>query len=336
MKAILLILFLMAPVLSFAQEDTLWFDKEWKPCKNKTKASFYRLPEKQQGGYLIRDYYLETNTVQMLGFSTTKEPLHLEGKCTYYSPDGKKEMEGYYKHDVKTGIWTTWIAGGDSTVVNEDKIVVVKKPRIIKKGPLLYDPDHPFSVSARGKAIGFFIIEDTYFLTFSLGPELMYRKHSLGIDGSWFRWRYERDNSDDVGMYSQYELRNWLHLDYKYTFVAFDPAMIDLYFNVYDKIGNYQMWYDRYEDYDFGTRDMAFLESTAKGTFNEPGLGFGIRKYADGSRFGIDCSANVGYRFTNNNERTVLSATETAFRDHVKGESFEFYMRLNLFYNFGK
>ncbi|MCW3102313.1 MAG: hypothetical protein JWO09_753 [Bacteroidetes bacterium] len=335
MKVFLLVLCFMIPVLSFAQEDTLWFDKEWKPCK-KTKGQFYRIAEQQQGGYLIRDYYRETNRLQMLGFSTTREPLHLEGKCTYYSPNGKKEMEGYYRHDVKVGAWTTWTPGGDSTIVNEDRIEAPKKPRIIKKGPLIYAPGHPFSVLARTKAVGFFIIEDTYFLTFSLGPELMYGKHSLGIDGSWFRWRNEQDNSDDEGMYSQYELRSWLHLDYKYTFLSFDPSMIEVYFNAYDKIGNYQMWYDRYEEYDFGTRDMSFLNSTAKGTFNEPGLGFGIRKYLLGSRFGIDCSANLGYRFSDNNERTVISATETAFRDHVKQERFLFYMRLNLFYNFGK
>lgn len=334
MRSFFFILCLVIPSLSFAQRDTIWFDAEWKLCK-KTKSSFYRVAEKQEGGYLVSDYYRETNMIQMRGFSTTKEPLHLEGKCTYYFTDGKKEMEGNYKHDVRVGLWTTWTAGGDSTTVNEDKIVV-KQPHIIKKGPLWYYPEHPFSVSVRGKAIGFFIIEDAYFLTFSLGPELMYRKHSLGIDGSWFRWRYEQDNSEDVGMYSQYELRSWLHLDYKYTFLAFDPAMIDIYFNLYDKIGNYQMWYDRYEDYDFGTKDMAFLESTAKGTFNEPGLGFGIRKYAGRSRFGIDCSANAGYRFTNNNERIVISSTETAFRDHVKGQNYVFYMRLNLFYNIGR
>jgi hypothetical protein len=333
LKKLIFILSLLTSAISFAQ-DTLYFDADWKLCK-KGKASFYRIPEKQNGGYMINDYYLNTNILQMHVFSKTKEPTVKEGKCTYYYPDGKKETEGYYRHDAKIGTWTSWTKDGiDSTFKNYD--TVAKQKRIIMKGPLLYDPAHPYSISVRGKAASFFIIEDTYFMTFTLGTELMYKKHSLGIDGSWFRWRYERDNSEDVGMYSQYELRSWLHLDYKYTFIAFDPAMIDFYINAYDKIGNYQMWYDRYEDYDFGTRDMTYLQSTAKGKFNEPGLGLGIRKYADRSRFGLDCSTNVGYRFTDNNERTFISATETAFRDHVKGQNFVFYMRLSCFYNFGR
>ena len=96
------------------------------------------------------------------------------------------------------------------------------------------------------------------------------------------------------------------------------------------------MWYNKYSDYDFGIRDMAFLESKTAGTFNEPGAGIGVRKYAEESGFGIDCSVNGGYQSTDYNEHKVLSATATDFRDGVKNQKLVFDMRINLIYNFGR
>lgn len=191
-----------------------------------------------------------------------------------------------------------------------------------------------FSLTLRGKIVGFFIIEDIYFATYTLGAELIHNeRHSLGVDYTFFRWRNETDDIDDNSMYSQYETRTYLLVDYKYTYWHFYSA--DLYLNMYGKVGNYKMWYKPY-DYPFGNQDATFLQSTAKGTFNEPGIGLGIRKYFVDSGFGIDCSANAAYHISNNDERIYISQTETQFRDNVSEEKMKFYVRLNLFYNFGK
>lgn len=340
MKRLIILLIILIPEsVLFGQTqklpDTLFFDYEWKICA-KEKASFYRIAEPQtNGGYLIKDMYLKTNTPQMIGFSATIEPTSLDGKCTYYYPNGNKQNEGQYINNKPTGIWINWSKNGkDSTF--QDYTPKVKKPNIIKWEPYLYDKEHPFSFALRGKVATFFIIEDVYFLTYTLGGEFRYKKHSFGIDGTWFRWRYETDNMDDVGMYSQYELRTYLHADYKFTFISFDRPEIDLYVNVYDKIGNYKMWYDPYESYDYGTRDMTFLQSTARGTFNEPGLGLGFRKYAKKTGFGLDASANIGYRLSDTNEQKYISQIETDFKDYVKEEKFLFYIRLNAFFIFGQ
>ncbi len=361
MKNLLLFPLLFISSISLAQYDTLFFDIDWKVC-SKSNASFYRIAEVQEGGgYLIKDTYIKTNIPQMVGFTTTIEPTNMYGKCTYYYPSGKKESEGYYYNDAKTGMWINWSKSGkDSTFKNYGlvKKKVAFEPQELTKAQKIQDSifrrnaiatsawdssivdllaeKEGFSFALRGKVASFFIIEDVYFLTYSIGTEFSFNKHSLGVDYTWFRWRYEEDNSDDVGMYSQYELRTYFLADYKYTFWEFPKHEFDLYVNVYDKIGDYKMWYNKYAEYDFGNRDMTFLESKSKGTFNEPGLGIGVRKYAEQTGFGVDCSMNVGLRMMNNDEETYLSATETDFKENVKSERTLFYMRLNCFYVFGR
>lgn len=348
--------------ISVAQPDTLFFNEGWKLCV-KGKASFYRIAEPQpQGGYLIKDMFLKTNTPQMIAFSATIEPTLMDGKCTFYYSNGRKKSEGRYANNYKTGNWTNWLENGKDSTFEEcgipqkktivftpqeitaqqkaqDSILKYKIARVEaldELGSSYEDDKAGFTFTIRAKFATFFIIEDVYFLTYTLGTEFGYNKHSLGLDYTWFRWRYETDNSNDVGMYSQYELRTYLHVDYKYTFVEFDRADVNLYFNSYCKIGNYSMWYDKYNDYDFGTRDMTFLESKTKGIFREPGLGLGFRKYATDAKFGLDCSTNLGYQFTNYNEKKYISATETDFRDGVRNQKFVFDMRINLIYNFGR
>lgn len=362
MKPLLFIITFFITTITVAQQDTLYFNKDWELC-NIDKAEYYRIAQKQEaGGYIIQDTYLKTNIPQMIALSATVEPTYFIGKCTYYYPNGKKSSEGYYLDDEKTGLWRDYTENGKDSTLQDFGIPKKKKlnfiPQDISKEQKIKDSiivfnsqkhsawepstsqlqkdKQAFAFSVRGKVASFFIIEDVYFVTYTLGTEFAYKRHSLGLDYTWFRWRYESDNNDDVGMYSQYELRTYLHADYKYTFLEFQRAEVDIYFNAYDKIGNYSMWYDKYTDYDFGTRDMSFLQSTAKGTFNEPGAGFGIRKYAEKSGFGIDISANAGYRMTNNDEINYEGAGVISYRNDVKEDRYLFYMRINCFYNFGR
>lgn len=330
MKKLLFGLNLLFLGSALAQTDTIFFNGDWKVCP-KNVASYYRIAEQQSGGYIITDKYIETNIPQMIGFSTTIEPLNKNGRFTYYYPSGQISQEGEYVEDAKKGTWTYWSENGNGTTTE----YFGDEPKV-KWNPFLYDTLRPFSFALRGKTAGFFIIEDVFFITSSLGMELTYKRQSLGIDANWFRWWYEEDNSNDVGMYSQYELRTYLHADYKFTFLSFSRPQLDFYFNLYDKIGNYKMWYDKYEDYDFEGRDMSFLSSTSNGTFNEPGAGLGMRKYAKKTGFGLDVSANYGFRMSDINERIVISETETNFKDHVKEDKSLFYIRVNCFYVFGK
>ena len=183
-----------------------------------------------------------------------------------------------------------------------------------------------FSLALRGKVIGFFIVEDLYFATATLGCELTYRnKHSLGIDATWFRWRNQRDDMEDNAMYSEYERKVYLYFDYKFTFGSW--RCFDFYLNAYEKTGQYKSWF-RGENYEL-IGDTAFLRSKTNGTFNEFGLGLGAKTFFGDSRFGIDLSANVAKRYSNN---TMYQATNPVSLSQAKIEAIGFYMRLNLFW----
>ncbi|MEO5645596.1 MAG: hypothetical protein ABIQ40_05995 [Bacteroidia bacterium] len=186
----------------------------------------------------------------------------------------------------------------------------------------------------RGKVFAFVLVEDWFFRTGTLGGEILYKdRHSLGIDATWFRWRTEFDDDNEVPMYEQYDKRTYLYLDYKFRFVRINAG--DFYLNAYDKLGHYRMWYKPQKHDDVDPND-SFFKSNTKGTFIEPGLGFGFKRYFNQLNygFGIDCSANVGRRFSTNNISDYTIPQIAVFADHVKENKYVFYMRLNLFYRF--
>lgn len=185
MKNLLLISMFLITKISFSQQDTLFFDLDWKVC-SKAYANFYRIAEKQDGGgYMIKDAYMKTNIPQMVGFTTTIEPTNMYGKCTYYYPNGKKESEGYYYNDVKTGMWVNWSKSGkDSTFKNHglvNKKTTFESQELTKAQKIqdsifrrnaiatsawdssivdLLAEREGFSFAVRGKVATFFIIED--------------------------------------------------------------------------------------------------------------------------------------------------------------------------------
>ena len=209
MKKLLFIVTFFITTISFAQQDTLYFDGGWQTCK-KSQASFYRTAEKVLGGvYEIKDHFIGTNIIQMSAFSITIEPTNLIGKCTYYYSDGRKKSEGSYSDDVKTGIWVDWtIDGKDSTIHNfglaerqkitftpqemterkrvQDSITKYNAAQISALNEPLYDENNAgFAFTIRAKAATFFIIEDVFFLTYTLGTEFSYNNHALGLDYTW-------------------------------------------------------------------------------------------------------------------------------------------------------
>lgn len=180
----------------------------------------------------------------------------------------------------------------------------------------------------RGKAIGFFIVEDIYFLTATLGLEVtLQERHSIGVDATWFRWRNEYDDIMDNALYSNYRLRKYFLIDYKYTIGSI--RSIDFYANAYDKIGWYKMWYKGIDVSTYTSTE--FLKSRMDGTFNEFGFGIGARRMFGESNFGVDCSANVKKVYSNNDDFRVLSDGTTIQAYNLKTQDWGFYMRLNLF-----
>ena len=190
-------------------------------------------------------------------------------------------------------------------------------------------PSSEKGLDLRAKAITFFIIEDAFFTTVNLGAELRYNSHSLGIDGSYFRWRWEHDDGDDVAMFERYEKRAYLLFDYKFGFLGWGQNQ--LYFNSYLKTGTYNEWYSR-QDYDLSATDSIRTQNRSDGTFNELGAGLGYKRNYKRSRCGYDISANVAKRFSTTDNLTYSTLTESEFEEDAHTSEIVFYMRLNFYF----
>ncbi|WP_375580448.1 hypothetical protein ABWH96_05265 [Marivirga tractuosa] len=105
MKTLFTTLFLIVncSILSKAQNDTIWFDKDWNQS-TKQNASFYRPPLEKEGDlYKMKDYYID-GSLQMNGTSRFKDSVHLEGKAVWYSQNGKVNQEETYKNNTLDGV----------------------------------------------------------------------------------------------------------------------------------------------------------------------------------------------------------------------------------------
>ena len=177
-----------------------------------------------------------------------------------------------------------------------------------------------FKYSIRGKVLaGPISPEDDLAFTYTIGNEFLYKRHSIGIDYTFFRYNHETDDEKDNPLYDNFIQRKYLLIDYKYLIKKIKWG--DLYFNLYDKIGgNYKNWFKVFDDSNY-----AILNSSKTiGTFNEAGLGLGLKKYW--RQFGVDISTNYGYRFGQN---TIQPSMEKEILNRNL-----FYVRLNLFYEF--
>lgn len=323
------ILFLSLSLIS-QNRDTIYFDKTWKNS-TKQESVYYRLIDTTSGYYIIQDYY-NSGILQMRATAKNLEPEILDGKASYYYPNGFLQSSGIYRNNKPVGIWDEYNKKGrlvnsynyGSGIIDSANIKAIEFKKYIS------EKDKIFSLALRGKLFGFFIIEDTYFSTTTLGAELLFKgRHSLGIDFTYFGWQYERDDSNDNPLYETYERRTYVYFDYKYRIFSF--RYFDFYFNLYDKLGTYHLWHEGVaEGYNFW--DKPFLSDKINGTFNQVGIGLGFKKYVT-DRFYIDFNVNGGKQFSNDNTMTYNDSTKVSvFNTHVRNMNNTFYMRLNLAY----
>ncbi|MBA2611441.1 MAG: hypothetical protein H0U95_05690 [Bacteroidetes bacterium] len=241
-RSFLILIYLLSLYsLAIGQDgDTLYFDKKWAVCK-KQEAKYYRLIQQVDGAYIIQDFY-KNDVLQMRVTATSIIPQIFEGQCFYYQSNGNLKASGMYNKGKPVGIWNYYNSNGyltntfnyNSIIDSNDITKKIDKMAISKA-------DNKFSFALRGKLFGFFIIEDTYFSTATLGGEFLLKgRHSLGIDYTYFGWQYEKDDDKDMALYETFERRGYFYFDYKYKFLS--NKDYDFYFNIYDKIGNYHLW----------------------------------------------------------------------------------------------
>lgn len=190
------------------------------------------------------------------------------------------------------------------------------------------------SLAVRGKYLPIWGFEDFYGRTYTYGGEFILNdRHSIGIDGNVFRTRAEIDNDEDTDeMYSEINRKTYGLVDYK--LLMYLKPELQLYCTVYQKWGGkYWMWHKKH-DYDFGDRDISFLQSTKRGRFRETGFGIGVKGYFSDSGFGIDFCLGMGYRTGSNENYDHLNPYEVKITKGIEYDRVMAYARLNFFYQF--
>ncbi|HET6227495.1 MAG TPA: energy transducer TonB [Bacteroidia bacterium] len=98
-------------------QDTVYINSQGLESPRE-EAEYYRKISKINQGYVVKDFYLKTNTRQRVAICSEIRPLIKNGHCVYYNEAVEKIREGEYIKDKKIGIWNIWEPGStDSSVV---------------------------------------------------------------------------------------------------------------------------------------------------------------------------------------------------------------------------
>lgn len=118
MVKIKLLLLILVGSLRFclAQNDTIFFDTNWKEC-GKDSSVYFRVFGLENGKDMVTDYH-RNGIIQMKARISQRMPLVVDGVCMYYSETGNLESKGLYQLNKKIGIWVYYDQiGTDSSVV---------------------------------------------------------------------------------------------------------------------------------------------------------------------------------------------------------------------------
>ena len=95
MKYLLLSVFILSSVLSYCQNDTIWFNNKWEPTQ-KENASFFRSPIVKEGDkFRTKDHFV-SGQVQSSGLSLSDTEVLWDGVVTYFYPNGVKQGTANY------------------------------------------------------------------------------------------------------------------------------------------------------------------------------------------------------------------------------------------------
>jgi TonB family protein len=98
-------------------QDTIYLNPYSQECSSE-KAKFYRIVSKRDDGYLVKDFYMKTKTLQMIAVCNELKPIKKNGHCKYFLESEQKSSEGNYIQDKMVGSWTFWEEGDtDSTTI---------------------------------------------------------------------------------------------------------------------------------------------------------------------------------------------------------------------------
>lgn len=104
----LTVLMLFAVNNILAQQDTLWYNNQWKSV-SKAEANFFRPPIKKEGEfYKVQDYFI-SGKLQMNAISKYPDKDFWHGKVTWYNEDGSVLQEGTYEDHKLNGTYISYL-----------------------------------------------------------------------------------------------------------------------------------------------------------------------------------------------------------------------------------
>ncbi|WP_299099108.1 hypothetical protein [uncultured Winogradskyella sp.] len=117
-KVILLLIVLSSVLKINAQQDTIYYNIDWKETV-KDSAAFYRTPVKKEGDlFRIEDYYI-SGQLQMSALSVTEDKALFQGKVTWYNEDGSVYQSGHYDNNRLNGEFVSYL--------NKKKLIAIYK-----------------------------------------------------------------------------------------------------------------------------------------------------------------------------------------------------------------
>lgn len=103
-KFLILPVFVFLSPFTFAQKTEQFFDTNWKECPVKD-ARYYSITEKNDSGFLRKDYYIRERKLQMAGRYKDAECKIKNGKFYFFYADGSPKSAGKYINGNKEGMW---------------------------------------------------------------------------------------------------------------------------------------------------------------------------------------------------------------------------------------
>ncbi len=104
MKPYLVLAILLIPFCALAQSDTIFYNRLWEKT-TRDSAVYYRLTKQDGKLLLVKDCYMSSHRVQMVGHINNLEQEYKEGWFVFYDSIGHIEQQGTYVNSKKEGRW---------------------------------------------------------------------------------------------------------------------------------------------------------------------------------------------------------------------------------------
>ena len=80
-----------------------YYDEFWRPVENEGQAHYYRIVEKQNGKFLVKDYFMSGALQAEILCTGLKPTLQFDSKATLFHENGKSAQVGYFRNEKPYG-----------------------------------------------------------------------------------------------------------------------------------------------------------------------------------------------------------------------------------------